>query len=56
MIDTVLLGLILVGVAVNLAATLWAYHQLVRWLDAIGEMVGEALDRQERKETNDERQ
>ena len=48
--DTALLVAIIIGVAANLAATLWTYRRLVEWLDAIGEMVGEALDKMERSE------
>ena len=44
---TILLVLIMVLVAVNMAATFWTYRQIVIWLDAIGEMVGEHIDRKE---------
>ena len=49
--EIVLLMLLVVWSAVNLLTTLWTYRRLLEWLDAIGEMVGESLDRQERKES-----
>uniref|UniRef100_A0A6M3IGV1 Uncharacterized protein n=1 Tax=viral metagenome TaxID=1070528 RepID=A0A6M3IGV1_9ZZZZ len=43
---TTILILILILVAVNMAATFWAHYRTLEWLDSIGAMVGEHIDKE----------
>jgi hypothetical protein len=42
--DWILLGALVVATAAIIAHNEWRYRNLVEWVDAIGEMVGEYIE------------
>ncbi len=43
MLTYILLGIVILLQLASIALIIWQYRQLVRWIDAIGEMAGDAI-------------